>query len=186
MKINSLKKIAVVFIAMLMTFVLPANAQAIVSSTSTVQLSYVVGESISVAGAPPSLVFAGSPIPTTGSLTITTSWVLAPTRVRLDTNLFFATPTAALTNGGGSNIPSSEVFANINGGNYSACNTNPASDVASVAVTGGTCNVGFGGTVATLGVTGTHTDVFILQLQGFGTLNAGTYTGQLNIVAGAA
>jgi hypothetical protein len=181
-----MKRIVSLFLCLAICLCLPvAQAQAIVSSTANVQLSYVVGESITVTGAPPTLTFAGAPTPATGALTITTSWVLASTRTRVDTNLFFGTPTAALTDGNGHNIPASQVFANLNGGTYSPCNTNPAADVAGVATAGGTCNVGFGVAITPANLTASHTDVFILQLQGIGVLPAGTYTGQLSIVAGA-
>lgn len=173
--------------ALLFGVVLPANAQAIVSSTATTQLSYVVGESISVSGAPPTLAFAGAPLPQTGNLTIVTTWNLATGRTHLDTNLFFATPTAALTDGNGHNISSANVQANIAGGAFSSCNTNPAIEVAGVATAGGTCNVGFGVAITSGNLAGTHSDVFVLQLTaaGISGLPAGTYTGQLNVVAGA-
>jgi hypothetical protein len=187
--INRIKKYFVVLAAFVLTLglVLPADAQAIVSSTSTVQLSYVVGESITVTGAPPSLTFSGSPNPVTGPLSVTTSWVLAASRTHLDTNLFFASATAALTDGSGHNIAASTVQANLNGGAFSPCNTNPAADVAGVAVAGATCNVGFGVAITGANLTSSHTDTFILQLlaSGLSGLPAGTYTGQLNIVAGA-
>jgi hypothetical protein len=180
------KQVLVIGLALALMFAPVAPAQAgIVSSTATVQLSYVIGESISVSGAPPTLTFSGAPTPATGNLVIVTTWVLAATRTHVDTNLFFATPTAALTNGSGSNIPASQVFANINGSSFSACNTNPATDTASVAVTGGTCNVGFGVAITPANLTGSHSDTFVLQLQGLSaSLPAGTFTGQLNIVAG--
>lgn len=186
MRFTSLKALAVIFIAMMLV-VLPVQADAIVSSTATVQLSYVVGESISISGAPPSLTFAGAPNPQTGALSVTTKWNLSPSRVRLDTNLFFSSITAAMTDGNGHNISPSNISANLDGGAFSACNTNPATEVAGVAVAGATCNAGFGGTTAALGFVGTHTSVFILQLDGAtaAALPAGTYTGQLSLVAGA-
>lgn len=184
--LKSFRKYAVIFAAFVLCFVVPADAQAIVSSTSTVQLSYIVGESLTVSGAPPTLTFAGAPTPATGALTITTSWVLSAARTRIDVNLFFATPTAALTDGASNNIPASQVFANINGSAFTACNTNPAPAVAGVATTGGTCNVGYGAVITAANRTSSHSDAFILQLQGLSSsLPAGTYTGQLNIVAGA-
>lgn len=187
---SSLRQMFAVAMAMLLVIcAVPANAQAIVSSTATVNLSYVVGESITVTGAPPSLTFSGSPNPVTGPLSITTSWVLSGSRTHVDTNLFFTTPTAALTDGAGHNIPASQVWANVGGGSFSDCARNPATDTAGVATAGGTCNNGFGVAITSgnlTNVAGT-TSVFILQLQaaGISGLPAGTYTGQLNIVAGA-
>jgi hypothetical protein len=183
-----MKRIASMFLCLALCLFVPlADAQAIVSSTANVQLSYVVGESITVTGAPPSLTFSGAPTPQTGALTITTSWVLSSTRARIATNLFFATPTAALTDGAGHNIPTSQVQANLNGSAFSACNSTPDALVAGVAVSGATCNVGFGMPITTANLNGNHSDVFILQLTaaGISGLPAGTYTGQLSIVAGA-
>jgi len=185
---NSLKRYAVIAVAFILTLgvVLPADAQAIVSSTASVNLSYVVGESITVTGAPPTLTFSGAPFPATGTMTIVTTWVLAATRTHIDTNLFFATPTAALTDGAGDNIPSSQVFANFNGSAFSACNSNPAPEVTGIATVGGTCNVGFGVAITSANRSGSNSSAFVLQLQGLSpSLPAGTYTGQLSIVAGA-
>lgn len=154
------------------------------SNTATVGLAYAIGESITVSATPATTVFTGTPA-TTGSIAVTTSWVLSSIRTHLDTNLYFSTATAALTDGVGDNIPSSEVFANMNGGAYSACNKNPAVDITG-AVAGATCNVGFGVAISSTNLTGSNTTNFTLQLQGLsGSLPAGTYTGTLNIVAGA-
>ena len=184
------RSIMAVGIAMFLTFgVVVPQADAIVSSTATVNLSYVVGESISVSGAPPNLTFSGAPNPVTGPLTVTTSWVLAANRTVVDTNLFFATPSAAMTDGNGHNIPAASIQANVGGGPFSDCGRNPATDTNGVATAGGTCNVGFGVAITTANLTNTAgtTSTFVLQIPGAvaAALPAGTFTGQLNIVAGA-
>lgn len=185
---SSLRQFFAVAMAMLLVLcAVPAQAQAIVSSTSAVNLSYVVGESVSVSNVPGSLTFSGSPLPQTGNLTVTTSWTLLGTRTHVDTNLYFASPTAAMTDGAGHNISAANVLANVNGGAFSDCGRNPATDTAGVAVTGATCNNGVGVLITSANLTGTRNDIFILELSaaGLSGLPAGTYTGQLNVVAGA-
>src|SRR5260370_29730930 len=120
---NRTSKMFAVFLMSLAVLFGPtlSTAQAIVSAASAVQLSYIVGEQITISGVPPSLTFTGSPNPATGALTVTTAWSLISTRTRVDVALWFHTPTAALTVGAGHNIPASLGFANLNGGTVTAC-----------------------------------------------------------------
>lgn len=180
------KMFAVTLAALLILVSVPSDADAIVSSTAAIQLSYVVGESVAVSGVPPSLTFSGAPTPATGTLTSTITWVLLSTRVRVDSNLFFASPTAAMTDGAGHNIPSSQVYENLDGGTFGACNSSPFADTSSVAVTGATCPNGVIINITGSNLSGSQNDSYVLQLQGLsGSLPAGTYTGQINLVAGA-
>jgi hypothetical protein len=182
-----IKTIAVSLMALAMLFgptLQPADA--IVSAVSSVQLSYVVGESLTITGVPPSLTFTGSPIPATGPLSVTTTWVLTSSRSRVDIALFFQTPSAALTDGAGDNIPSSQVFANINGGTFSACNSSAvAPELSGSTVSGGICGANANTAITTANDSGNRTDSFVFQLQGLGALPAATYTGQINLIAGA-
>jgi hypothetical protein len=182
-------KTLTVFLALAMSAALmfaPA-ADAIVSSVANVQLSYVVGESITITGAPPTLTFSGAPVPATGPLTVTTTWVLASTRTRVDLAIFFQTPSAALTDGSGNNIPTSQVFANINGGSFSPCNfSGVAPELTAASVAGGMCAANTSVQITSANVTGSRSDTVVLQLQGLSAaLPAGTYTGQVSLIAGA-
>jgi hypothetical protein len=76
------KMFAVVLMSLALLF--SPSADAIVSAVTSVQLSYVVGESITISGVPPSLAFTGSPIPAAGPLSVTTTWALTSTRTRVD------------------------------------------------------------------------------------------------------
>src|SRR6266704_4073592 len=171
---------AVVLTLALVLFAVPADAQAIVSAVSSVQLSYVVGEQITISGVPPSLVFTGAPNATTGALTVTTSWSLTSTRTRVDVALWFNTPTAALTDGAGHNVPASLVFANLNGGTFSPCNgTLVAPELTASVTSGGICATNVNVPITTANQAGNRTDTVVLQLQGLGPLPAATYTGQI-------
>lgn len=115
---------------------------------------------------------------------ITTLWQLASTHTLLDVNWWFASSTSALSNGAGGNIPSSEVFSNINGSAYSGC-TAAADPLVPGAVSGSTCNVGLSIHLSASNYASQETDTIGLEMQGLPlTLAAGTYTGTLNIQAG--
>ncbi len=162
-----------------------ANAQAIVSAVSQVQISYQIGESVSVTGVPPSLTFSGSPVPATGPLSVTINWQLAATRTRVDLAVYFAT-TTALTDGSGHNIPTSSVFANINGGTFSPCNSSAVAPELTASVTAGAvCGANDNVVITSSNLSGSKTDTVVLQLQSLPSLPAGTFTGQVSLIAGA-
>lgn len=168
-----------------------ADASGISTLVSTATLSYTNAETITVSGVPPSITFDNSANPTTGALAITTTWNVNVTRTHVDMNLFFATPTAVLSDGSGHNIPAANVFANKNGGAFSICNkpnTNAAAELQAVVVSGGVCNVGSAVAITSANQTGSITDTYTLQLQNLSSLGipAGSYTGIVSFVAGAA
>ena len=115
------------------------------------------------------------------NITATTAWVLKPGRTAVGVYAYFASATAALTDGAGDNIPSSAFFISDNGG-------------ASTALTG---TVAFGGAngglqLANVAITGANknsnrTDAmaFNINLTPLPQLPANTYTGTLNIQAQA-
>ncbi len=184
---NRTSKMFAVFLSLALLFgPTLSTAQAIVSAASAVQLSYIVGEQITISGVPPSLTFTGSPNPATGALTVTTAWSLISTRTRVDVALWFNTPTAALTDGAGHNIPASLVFANLNGGTFSPCNGSAVAPELTASVTaGGICGTNINISITTANQAGNRSDSIILQLQGLTPLPAATYTGQINLIAGA-
>jgi hypothetical protein len=110
---------------------------------------------------------------------LTTAWNLtAGTSVNLIG--WFATPASALANGAAT-IPSSNVEGGINGGGFSAFTTGA---VGGVGVAGGSLQL-FNQAVAAANYLGTRTDQLNLRLNlvGFPTTSAGTYTGTLNVQA---
>jgi len=109
---------------------------------------------------------------------LTTAWNLtAGTSVNLVG--WFATPASALANGAAL-IPSTKVEGGINGGGWTAFTGAP---VGTVGVAGGSLQL-FNQSVAG-GLFGTRTDQLNLRLNlvGFPTTTAGTYTGTLNVQA---
>src|SRR6267143_1639535 len=115
---NSLRKMFAVALAMLLAIcAVPSQAQAVnlTSAVGTSTLTYTQGETITVSGIPNSLTFDPTSA-ITQTLNVTTSWQLVSTRTRVAMNLYFAVPTAAMTDGAGHNIPASGIGANKNGG----------------------------------------------------------------------
>jgi hypothetical protein len=180
------KQLAVIFMALALLFA-PVLAEASINSQiSTIQLSYSANEVLTVSGVPPSLTFSSQLTPQTQPLTVTTSWQLASSRTRVDTNLYFMNPSIALSDGAGNNIPVTSVFANLNGGAFSACNGSPAPTLSTIDVAGATCQVsGIFQPITSSNLTGSRSDSIVLELQNLPSLPAGTYTGSVNIVAGA-
>jgi hypothetical protein len=156
------------------------------SNTQTIALSATLSESLTVSLSASSVNFnltAGSAT-NAGStgVTATTTWVLKPSRTALAVYAYFASATAALTDGGGNNIPSSAFFIGDNGG-------------ASTAVTQTFAGFGVAGsalrlanvTITNANRAGNRTDAMLynINLSTLPQLPAGTYTGTLNIQAQA-
>jgi hypothetical protein len=163
-----------------------ASAQALNSGAQTIALNAKLNESLTLTLSANTVNFtlsAGSANnPGSAGVTATTAWTLAPGRTAVKVYAYFASATAALTDGS-ANIPSSAFFIADNGG-------------ASTAVTG---SVPFGAAgaglqLANVAITNanqssSHTDAmaFNINLTG-GTLPqlpASTYLGTLNIQAQA-
>ena len=157
------------------------------SGAQPIALNATVAESLTLNLSAASVNFTLTPGSATnaGSATIvaTTAWVLKPGRTAVTVDAYFGTPAAALTDGAGDNIPSSD-FTIANNGAAAAALVNTVAfgvannglRLANVAITGANKNV-------------SRTDVmaFNINLSG-GTLlqlPAATYTGTLNIQAQA-
>jgi hypothetical protein len=162
-----------------------ARAQVLNSGASTISLNAVLNDSITVSLSSNAVNFtltqgSGSNPGSTG-VTATTSWLLRPNIGSLKLYAFFATSTAALTDGAGNNIPSADFQISNNGGAFNAL----------------TNTVPFGGANAGLQLSstpilgnnksGTRTDQmnFNINLVPIPNLPAGTYTGTLTIQAQA-
>jgi len=183
MKTATLVRIAVVTLAMTFTVSL-ASAQ-LNSAAQPIALNANLAESLSVGLSASAVNFAlvagsGANAGST-NITATTTWVLKPGRTAVGIYAYFASSTAALTDGAGNNIPSADFFISDNGGASTAL-TN------TVAFGGG--NAGL--QLANVAITGANkssknVDVmaFNINLTTLPQLPAATYTGTLNIQAQA-
>ncbi len=161
-----------------------AWAQALNSATTSVSLNAPLAESVSVSASPGTVSFtlvSNGPASGSSAVTITTTWVLKPSRTTITTYAYFSSSTAALTDGSAppNNIPSSSVKGSVNGG-------------ASTPFTGTSpFAVGSSLTVSTVAITGANrnssaADTLALTIDTTGlALPAGTYTGTLVIQAQA-
>lgn len=156
------------------------------SNTQTIALSATLPESLTVSLSASAVSFnltAGSAT-NAGStgVTATTTWVLRPSRTAMAVYAYFSSATAALTDGGGNNIPSSAFFIADNGGASTAVNQTFAGFGAANAALR-LANV----TITNANRAGTRNDamVYNINLSTLAQLPAGTYTGTLNIQAQA-
>lgn len=159
----------------------PADAQ-LNSSGINITLNAPLLELISISATPTtvnfSLVGNGTAIGTS-SVSITTTWVLAIGRSTMKLYGYFASSTAALTDGSSHNIPSSAVLGSINSGSYTAFTSN------SPFATGSSLQI-FSQTVSGITLNTNRTDSLSLEINTTGlNLPAATYTGTLVLEAQA-
>lgn len=189
MKRNTTRFLVMFFALFMLRLAAPRAAAGQVSSQAAkVNVSMNVAESITIQPSVQTLAGfvynASSGTTDQKTFQLTTSWNLAPGHTAMDANFWFSTPTAALTDGAGHNIPSSEFYLQVDAGTMQACNFNGAADVPA-ATAGGTCNAGISYPISTQ-LTGSQTDTMTVELQGLPTnLSPANYTGVLNVQAGA-
>jgi hypothetical protein len=172
----------VVCSSLLLLCAVSAGAQVVNSGVQTVSLNATLNDSITLTLSSNSVSFlltAGSAT-NSGStgVTATTTWVSRPGK-DVSVLAYFSSATSALSDGGGSNIPSSAFSISNNGGAFL-----PLSNT----VAFGGANAGrqiFTVKVTGQNKTGTHADnmLFNIDLSALPQLPAGTYTGTLNIQA---
>jgi hypothetical protein len=164
-----------------------ASAQALNSGAQPIALNATLGESLTLtlSSAAVNFTLAAGSATNAGStnITATTKWTLQPGRTAVGVYAYFASATAALTDGAGDNIPSSAFTIADNAGAPAALtNTVPFGgalaglQLANVAITGANRTSSRNDAMA-----------YNINLTG-GTLPqlpAGTYTGTLNIQAQA-
>lgn len=154
------------------------------SNQGAVNLNAVIGESVTIAGAPATVNF--NPLDPNGvtngdaAITITTTWALNPSRTTLSTYAYFAS-TTALTNtvDVSQTIASSRVEGQVGAAAFSPFTGN------SPFATGSSLPIA---TVSIIGnnKTGTRNDTLTLRIDTTGSgLSAGTYTGTLFVQAEA-
>jgi hypothetical protein len=123
----------------------------------------------------------------TGPISCTTAWNLTSHPAQ-GLYAWFSSSAAGLSNGTvNGNIPTTEIFAAVNGGSPSACNQTPNNIPAPASgITAAFCGNG-DGRISNLASIGTNpqTDTILLSMQGLGTLFPGTYTGTLTFFAEA-
>jgi hypothetical protein len=184
--LKTLKKVGFVVAALALSLLsIPRSKAQTTSNAAAVPMTFAVNSSLTVAATPGSIVFTSTaPNTATASsaITVVTSWNLATGGGNVFTVAYFASISAALTNGI-VNIPTSEVFASINGGSAAACtlaNVNVAA-----ANPGAICPQIFGG----IGVAaqGTHSDTLLLSLTSATAFpaSASSYAGAITISAQA-
>jgi hypothetical protein len=164
-------------------FVAAAPAKAQLNSTSAgVNLNATLTTSLTISAAPGLVNFV---LPVSGTATgsavlnVVTSWTLKPSVGAVTTYGYFTSAAAALTDGGGDNIPSSSVSGSVNAGAFGAfTGASPFAAASSITLSA----------TRILGnnKTGTHTDTLNLRISTVGLgLPAATYTGILNLQAQA-
>lgn len=168
-------------LAMFCVHVSPANAQ-INSGIATVNLAANLTTSLTVTASPGIVNFALVANGTTSAssaITVNTSWTLRPSVGAVTTYAYFTSAAAALTDGSGDNIPSSNVTGSVDGGAF-------------VAFTGASpFGAGSSITLSSTRILGNNRssnqqDTLNLNINTTGlALPAGTYTGVLNIQAQA-
>ena len=153
------------------------------SNAAAVAMTFAVASSLTITATPGSIVFTRTNsrnATASAPIAVVTSWNLAVGGGNVYTVAYFATIAAALTDGT-LNIPSSDVFASINGGTAGACtlaNVNVAA-----ANPGAICPQIFGG----IGVTaqGSHSDSILLSLTSPTDFPVTSYAGTITISAQA-
>lgn len=181
-----------VLLAAVATFPVATSAQLLSpAAPGTVPLSAVKGESFTVTfpGAAISFDLNSSPSAGSSSISITTSWVLNPSRTNVTIVAWFDSTTAALTDGvappnGPNNIPSASVQ-----GSVTAVSPTPAPPTAFTPFTGaapignpGASLIVFSEAIGGTNKNKSRVDSLDLRIDQTGlTLPAGTYTGTLKI-----
>lgn len=152
------------------------------SNSATVNLTATLPESLTISASPTNVNFTlASSGASAGSsqISITTAWALLATRSSLTLYAFCSSPTAALSNGSGNNIPAANLTGSPNGGAFSSFTANgPFGTGTSLAI--------FTQAITTGNLNSTRSDTLNLNIDTTGlSLPVGTYTGVLTIRAQA-
>ena len=162
-----------------------ASAQVLNSNTATIALNATLAETLGLSATPGTVNFTLVPAASaSGSapVVVNTSWVLSALRGTVNLYAWFATPSAALTDGASTpnNIPSSQVYASTPNGIPTVLTAFTQSNTLGVASGGLKL---FSQTLSTATREATRSDSVSLQinLTNEAQLPAGTYTGTLNL-----
>jgi hypothetical protein len=176
-------RLGIVLFLLCLSISMAAPARAQVNSTSTgVALNANLATSLTVNASPGLVNFTLPPSGTangSSAISINTSWTLSPSVGAVTTYAYFTSAPAALSDGGGDNIPSSKVTGSVNGGAFGPfTGASPFAAASSI-------------TLSSTRILGnnrssTHADTLALTISTVGlALPAATYTGVLNIQAQA-
>jgi hypothetical protein len=156
------------------------------SNTTNVTLTATLVEALTVSAIPSAVNFTlvnGTAADGSAPVAMTTTWVLSPTRTSVKLYGNFSSSTAALTDGGGNNIPSADVLGQVSTGSptsYTAFTQTGPFGAASASL------LLFNQTITALNLTGTRTDNLNLRIDLSSlTLPAGVYVGTLHLQAQA-
>lgn len=167
-----------------------AMAASLNSNTQSITLNASLGESLTVSASVTTVNFTlvnGSTVNGSAAVPITTSWVLLPSRTSVKLYGYFASSTAALTDGYSTpdNIPSANVLGQVTTGSptsytaFSQTATGFGAASASLLLFSQTISL------ASTNFVSNRTDNLSLQISTPSTLPAGTYTGTLSLQAQA-
>jgi hypothetical protein len=159
------------------------------SNTATVSLTATLGESLTVSATPNNVSFAlvsGGTAAASGPVAVTTTWILSGSRTSVTLVGYFASATAALTNGGSPavTIPTSEVLGQVTTGTPTTFTAFTQS--APLGTTGAGLTL-FTQAISATNFASLRTDNLNLEinLTAQPQLPAGTYTGTLDLQAQA-
>ena len=162
--------------------VVPVAHAQVDSLTTTVNLSAVINETLTVLASPATVTFtliADSTANGSTPITITTTWVLNQTRTSVTLYAYFTDAANALTEPLGINIPAANVRGSVNSGAFTSFSgAGPFSSGGSLTV--------FTEAISALNAADTRSDTLALQIDTTGlTLASGVYTGFLILQAQA-
>ena len=160
-----------------------ADAATTTSNTANVGLTATLNQSILLTVAPTTTAFSSLNLLGSGALastiTVTTNWALN-TGTTLSVYGYFATPTSALSDTKGDNIPTSAVSGAVDGGTSVVfTGTSPLGTGTGITI--------YSAPITTTNAASLHVDTLVLSLSlaGLGTLPPGTYTGTMYVEAQA-
>jgi hypothetical protein len=189
--LSNVKKTALIACALMIPVMqFTAHAASLNSNSPTVALSATLAESLTVSSTVSSVTFTmtnGTTVAGSAAVPITTTWVLLPSRTSVKLYGFFASSTAALTDGYSTpdNIPSADVLGQVTTGvptTYTAFSQTASgfgAASASLLLVNQTISSGSANFV------GNRTDNLALEIATPASLPAGTYTGTLTLQAQA-
>lgn len=170
--------------------VLPAHAAPLNSNAPTVALNATLGESLTVSTTLASVSFSlinGQTVAGSAAVPITTNWILLPSRTSVKLYGYFASATAALTDGFTSpdNIPSSAVLGQVPTGVPTTYTAFTQTGIGASATAASLLLVNQPISSSTPNFVGSRTDNLNLEIATPAGLPAGTYTGTLTLQAQA-
>jgi len=190
---SSYAKKLLVFAAAAMTVAVPvlsAHAAPLNSNAPTISLNATLGESLTVSTTVASVSFSlinGQTVAGSAAVPITTNWILLPSRTSVKLYGYFASATAALTDGYTTpdNIPSSAVLGQVPTGVPTTFTAFTQTGIGASATAASLLLVNQPISTSTPNFVGNRTDNLNLEIATPAGLPAGTYTGTLTLQAQA-